>query len=105
MDPEEYEGESLDKSVTRTATSSLLSCFGCTPPSPSHGPMHGFLDHYGPFPPSLPHDFASEVGPEHDTLSAFSNPEMMPSSAFHGDTRATVVTSSSVPVPTGSPSQ
>jgi len=47
---------------------------------------HGVLDRYDLFPASLAHDFASEAGPEHDGLSAFSDPEMMPSSAFHGVT-------------------
>jgi hypothetical protein len=47
---------------------------------------HGVLDRYDLFPPSLAHDFASEAGPEHDGLSTFSDPEMMPSSAFHGIT-------------------
>ena len=35
---------------------------------------HGVLDRYDLFLPSLAHDFASEAGPEHDGLSAFSKP-------------------------------
>ena len=78
----------LDQS---TATSSSPSYFGCMSPSPN-SPFafahlnHGVLDRYDLFPPSLAHDFASEAGPEHDGLSTFSDPEMMPSSAFHGVT-------------------
>ncbi|KAI0298962.1 hypothetical protein B0F90DRAFT_1912401 [Multifurca ochricompacta] len=78
----------LDQS---TANSSSPSYFGGMSPSPN-SPFafahlsHGVLDRYDLFPPSLAHDFASEAGPEHDGLSAFSDPEMMPSSAFHGVT-------------------
>jgi hypothetical protein len=78
----------LDQS---TANSSSPSYFGGMSPSPN-SPFafahlsHGVLDRYDLFPPSLAHDFASEAGPEHDALSAFSDPEMMPSSAFHGVT-------------------
>jgi Myb-like DNA-binding domain len=78
----------LDQS---TANSSSPSYFGCVSPSPNspfalNHLSHGVLDRYDLFPPSLAHDFASEAGPEHDGLSAFSDPEMMPSSAFHGMT-------------------
>ena len=78
----------LDQS---TATSSSPSYFGCVSPSPNspfafNHLSHGVLDRYDLFPPSLAHDFASEAGPEHDGLSTFSDPEMMPSSAFHGVT-------------------
>ena len=78
----------LDQS---TANSSSPSYFGGLSPSPN-SPFafahltHGVLDRYDLFPPSLAHDFASEAGPEHDGLSTFSDPEMMPSSAFHGVT-------------------
>ena len=78
----------LDQS---TANSSSPSYFGGMSPSPN-SPFafahlsHGVLDRYDLFPPSLAHDFASEAGPEHDGLSTFSDPEMMPSSAFHGVT-------------------
>jgi hypothetical protein len=78
----------LDQS---TANSSSPSYFGGMSPSPN-SPFafahlsHGVLDRYDLFPPSLAHDFASEAGPEHDGLSTFSDPEMMPSSAFHGIT-------------------
>jgi hypothetical protein len=78
----------LDQS---TANSSSPSYFGGMSPSPN-SPFafthlsHGVLDRYDLFPPSLSHDFASEAGPEHDGLSTFSDPEMMPSSAFHGVT-------------------
>ncbi|KAF8259090.1 hypothetical protein EI94DRAFT_1752489 [Lactarius quietus] len=74
-----------------TANSSSPSYFGGMSPSPN-SPFafahlsHGVLDRYDLFPPSLAHDFASEAGPENDGLSTFSDPEMMPSSAFHGVT-------------------
>ena len=74
----------LDQS---TANSSSPSYFGGMSPSPN-SPFafthlsHGVLDRYDLFQSSLSHDFASEAGPEHDGLSAFSDPEMMPSSAF-----------------------
>jgi hypothetical protein len=78
----------LDQS---TANSSSPSYFGGMSPSPN-SPFsfahltHGVLDRYDLFPHSVAHDFASEAGPEHDGLSTFSDPELMPSSAFHGVT-------------------
>jgi hypothetical protein len=82
---------SANPRLDSTANSSSPSYFGGMSPCPN-SPFafahlsHGVLDRYDLFPPSLAHDFASEAGPEHDGLSTFSDPEMMPSSAFHGVT-------------------
>jgi len=82
---------SANPRLDSTANSSSPSYFGGISPCPN-SPFafahltHGVLDRYDLFPPSLAHDFASEAGPEHDGLSTFSDPEMMPSSAFHGVT-------------------
>jgi len=57
-----------------------------TPSSPFslHAHSHGVFDRYGLVPTSFPHDFSSEVG-FGDSHSAFSDPDMLPTS-FRGFT-------------------
>ncbi|KAI0270672.1 hypothetical protein BC834DRAFT_525533 [Gloeopeniophorella convolvens] len=80
----------LDQSAATSGSPS--SWFNGAPSPAPNSPFafahlsHNVVDRYDLFPPSLAHDFASEAGLEHDGLSAFSDPEMMPSSAFHGVT-------------------
>ena len=58
-----------------------------TPSSPFsfHALSHGVFDRYDLVPASFPHDVSSEVG-FGDTHSAFSDPDMLPTSSFRGFT-------------------
>jgi len=75
----------LDTSAFSSSGSSFAD--GLSPASSSpfsfHHLSHGVMDRYDLFPTTFPHDFASEAGIG-DTHSAFSDPEMFPTSSFRG---------------------
>ncbi|KZT00243.1 uncharacterized protein LAESUDRAFT_732459 [Laetiporus sulphureus 93-53] len=77
----------LDPSAASSCSSSFAGGASPAPSSPfSFAHLnHGVLDRYDLFPPSLAHDFASEVGIG-DTHSTFSDPDMFTPSSFRGFT-------------------
>ncbi|CCM02282.1 uncharacterized protein FIBRA_04369 [Fibroporia radiculosa] len=77
----------LDPSGACSSNSSFIGGVSPVPSSPfSFAHLnHGVLDRYDLFPPSLAHDFASEVGVG-DSHSTFSDPDMFTTSSFRGFT-------------------